>query len=483
MASLVLTDISQLTSDSQHLGFRNIFNISHFSGSWYLKPEERMVVPGSGMLAVHLALEWKEYNPSQRLVHFLTAKEPYKVSLYEQGQTKSPAWDCGGLATPEYVVLEFPGKEEIRRELEKCLIGETVWTMIRNEKECKQLNILADKVSKEEKERYVREILGQVSNITNASCSSGKRPLLNSSSFGQFLSGRSFYQMAFNRYPYLLTQIFVISTRSSVIKSSCGRPVSWSFWFRQDPAKMVLFQLKHSGAATFKLIVISRLRAELQEEEERRAAQRQARHSRCAYAQCRNVLPFLSGKRVTCAECEDQVCRPCAERRGDLWVCVGCAKKRLPGTSTRRNPKLPSRDLEVFRLTSPGNSPTSTNECTEEFKGYLTSRPPLTDLQSVGFGGNSRKFSWLHYDENSSLCLTCDDLERVGANQRRSNTFQAEEMYLHLREGRVENHFGETTLSTTEQDSSLGLPVIGSLVYCETSALDHAATEACLPLN
>nr|CAD7403358.1 unnamed protein product [Timema poppensis] len=51
-------------------------------------------------------------------------------------------------------------------------------------------------------------------------------------------------------------------------------------------------------------------------------------------------------------------------------------------------------------------------------------------------------------------------------------------MYLHLREGRVENPFEETTLSTTEQDSSLGLPVIGSLVYCETSALDHAATEA-----
>nr|CAD7199325.1 unnamed protein product [Timema douglasi] len=49
--------------------------------------------------------------------------------------------------------------------------------------------------------------------------------------------------------------------------------------------------------------------------------------------------------------------------------------------------------------------------------------------------------------------------------------------------GRVENHFGETTLSTTKQDSSLGLPVIGSLVYCETSALDHAANEAGLPLN
>nr|CAD7438736.1 unnamed protein product [Timema bartmani] len=39
------------------------------------------------------------------------------------------------------------------------------------------------------------------------------------------------------------------------------------------------------------------------------------------------------------------------------------------------------------------------------------------------------------------------------------------------------NHFGKTTLSTPNRDSKLNLPVIGSLVYCKSSALDHVATE------
>nr|CAD7590154.1 unnamed protein product [Timema genevievae] len=55
----------------------------------------------------------------QGLVHFLTGIGPYKASLYEQGLAESPTCDCGGLATPEHVVLECPEKE-IRRELEEC---------------------------------------------------------------------------------------------------------------------------------------------------------------------------------------------------------------------------------------------------------------------------------------------------------------------------------------------------------------------------
>nr|CAD7411428.1 unnamed protein product [Timema poppensis] len=35
----------------------------------------------------------------------------------------------------------------------------------------------------------------------------------------------------------------------------------------------------------------------------------------------------------------------------------------------------------------------------------------------------------------------------------------------------------EKTLSTPDRDLNLDLPVIGSLVYCESSALDHAATK------
>nr|CAD7424052.1 unnamed protein product [Timema monikensis] len=44
--------------------------------------------------------------------------------------------------------------------------------------------------------------------------------------------------------------------------------------------------------------------------------------------------------------------------------------------------------------------------------------------------------------------------------------------------GRVENHFGKTILSTSNRDSNLNLPVIGSLAYSESSVLDQAATEA-----
>nr|CAD7438734.1 unnamed protein product [Timema bartmani] len=42
----------------------------------------------------------------------------------------------------------------------------------------------------------------------------------------------------------------------------------------------------------------------------------------------------------------------------------------------------------------------------------------------------------------------------------------------------VKNHFGETTLSTPNRGLNLNLNVIGSLVFCESGALDHVATEA-----
>nr|CAD7592107.1 unnamed protein product [Timema genevievae] len=51
-------------------------------------------------------------------------------------------------------------------------------------------------------------------------------------------------------------------------------------------------------------------------------------------------------------------------------------------------------------------------------------------------------------------------------------------MYSHLRGGIIENHFGKNTLSTPDRYSNLDLPVIGSLIYYESSTLDHAATEA-----
>nr|CAD7447226.1 unnamed protein product [Timema bartmani] len=37
--------------------------------------------------------------------------------------------------------------------------------------------------------------------------------------------------------------------------------------------------------------------------------------------------------------------------------------------------------------------------------------------------------------------------------------------------------FGNKTLSTPERDSNLNLPAIGGKVHCESSGIDHAATE------
>nr|CAD7455474.1 unnamed protein product [Timema tahoe] len=53
----------------------------------------------------------------------------------------------------------------------------------------------------------------------------------------------------------------------------------------------------------------------------------------------------------------------------------------------------------------------------------------------------------------------------------------SEEVYPHLRGGRVESHLRKTTLNTPDRDSNLDIPVIGSPVYCESNNLNHAATK------
>nr|CAD7257524.1 unnamed protein product [Timema shepardi] len=49
-----------------------------------------------------------------------------------------------------------------------------------------------------------------------------------------------------------------------------------------------------------------------------------------------------------------------------------------------------------------------------------------------------------------------------------------------LRGGRVENHFGKTTASSTDRDFNLDLPILGSLAQHETSTLANYATEVTL---
>nr|CAD7570096.1 unnamed protein product [Timema californicum] len=47
----------------------------------------------------------------------------------------------------------------------------------------------------------------------------------------------------------------------------------------------------------------------------------------------------------------------------------------------------------------------------------------------------------------------------------------------HLCGERMEHHLGKTTSNLPDRDSNLDLPVLGSLVYCESSALDNYAPE------
>nr|CAD7568646.1 unnamed protein product [Timema californicum] len=76
------------------------------------------------------------------------------------------------------------------------------------------------------------------------------------------------------------------------------------------------------------------------------------------------------------------------------------------------------------------------------------------------------------------VCLTATSEEgarhQTAAERGRS---YLEGMYPHLLRG-MKTTLEKSTLNTAELDSILDLPVIGSLVYCVSSALNLAATEA-----
>nr|CAD7443752.1 unnamed protein product [Timema bartmani] len=55
---------------------------------------------------------------------------------------------------------------------------------------------------------------------------------------------------------------------------------------------------------------------------------------------------------------------------------------------------------------------------------------------------------------------------------------EMDKVYSHFRGWGVGNHYGKTTLSRPDRDSNLSLSVIGSLVYCDSNALDHAAIKS-----
>nr|CAD7448591.1 unnamed protein product [Timema bartmani] len=121
-------------------------------------------------------------------------------------------------------------------------------------------------------------------------------------------------------------------------------------------------------------------------------------------------------------------------------------------------------DLIVLRLHGHCDSLTSI---------YRTSTSGLDDV-AVGPTSSSEDVGetkkWVKslriYDNSDDVTVTAG-VERVDMYA----------LYPHVSEGRVENNPGKTTLSTPNRDSSLTLPIISSLVYCESSALDHVATD------
>nr|CAD7438754.1 unnamed protein product [Timema bartmani] len=73
------------------------------------------------------------------------------------------------------------------------------------------------------------------------------------------------------------------------------------------------------------------------------------------------------------------------------------------------------------------------------------------------------------------------DLRRSEKKMRRGESgimTNLEEVHPHLYEGRLENHFAKTTLITPDKDLNPDHPVIGSLVYHASDALDHATAIA-----
>nr|CAD7571861.1 unnamed protein product [Timema californicum] len=69
-------------------------------------------------------------------------------------------------------------------------------------------------------------------------------------------------------------------------------------------------------------------------------------------------------------------------------------------------------------------------------------------------------------------------LLRVKDEIRFSAECDKEEVYLHLRGGRVVTKFRESILSICDRASKPNLPIIGGQVYCESGALDRVATDA-----
>nr|CAD7462892.1 unnamed protein product [Timema tahoe] len=105
---------------------------------------------------------------------------------------------------------------------------------------------------------------------------------------------------------------------------------------------------------------------------------------------------------------------------------------------------------------------------------YTVSASHNTYLLEDQLKGPSSVEGYIRALGNGCRCVKGELLLRTYHEQ---NNHRSDEVYPHLCGRRMEKLFVKTTLSTSNRDSNLKFPVIGSLIYCESSALGRAPTE------
>nr|CAD7393874.1 unnamed protein product [Timema cristinae] len=131
----------------------------------------------------------------------------------------------------------------------------------------------------------------------------------------------------------------------------------------------------------------------------------------------------------------------------------------------RSNPALAGALLLLLLLLSPA----------AEAKRVPRRRPRPQAQQPEAPGAGTDDFNYEEgYDEYPDYY---EELEFVGANTVKFKSAYAQQTGNLLRKG-SEKSCKENNLSTPERDSNPDLPIISSLVYCESDALDQVATEA-----